>query len=245
MHALVFQSQDNGPQFTASEFAEFCELNGIRYVRVPYHPSSNGLEERAVQTFKKGLKKLSKGSVQDKFSRFLFLYRIMPQSTTGTSPAELLFGRPLQFRLYLLRPNLSQNVENKQQQQKLNHDKCAVERIFVEGEKVFVRSYSKVGKKWLPGIVLSVAQRSVKVKLTSGLVIHHHFDQIRKRTVEEPTVEPASECDSEAYTYVSVNSDESVVSETVASPAAPAAEQTPLIRRYPLRIRKAPDRLNL
>ena len=76
-------------------------------------------------------------------------------------------------------------------------------------------------------------------------MIHRHFDQIRKRTVEEPTVEPASECDSEAYTYISVNSDKSVVSETVASPVAPAAEQTPLTRRYPLRIRKAPDRLNL
>ena len=93
--------------------------------------------------------------------------------------------------------------------------------------------------------MLSVAQRSVKVKLTSGLVIHRHFDQIRKKTVKEPTVEPASECDSEAYTYISVNSDESVASETVASPAAPAAEQTSLTRRYPLRIRKVPDRLNL
>ena len=101
----------------------------------------------------------------------------MPQSTTGTSPAELLFGRPLQSRLHLLKP---QNVENKQEQQKLTHDKHAVERIFVEGEKVFVRDYSKFGKKWLPGKVLSVAQRSVKVKLTSGLVIHCHFYQICK-----------------------------------------------------------------
>ena len=237
---------DNGPQFTSSEFTKFYELNGIRHVRVPpYHPSSNGLTERAVQTFKKGFKKSSKGSVQDKISHFLFSYRIMPQSTTGTSPAELLFGRPLRSRLHLLKPNLSQNVENKQEQQKLSHDKCAVERIFVEGEKVFVRNYSKVGKKWLPGKVFSVAQRSVKVKLTSGLVIHRHFDQIRKRTVDEPTVEPASECDSKAYTYISVNSDESVVSETVTSPEASAAEPTPHTRRYPLRIRKAPDRLNL
>ena len=115
---------DNGPQFTSSEFAEFCHLNGIRHVRVPpYHPSSNGLAEHAVQTFKKGFKKMSEGSVQDKISRFLFSYRITPQTTTGTSPAELLMGRTLRSRLHLLAPNLSQSVENKQEQQKLSHDK--------------------------------------------------------------------------------------------------------------------------
>lgn len=81
---------------------------------------------------------------------------------------------------------------------KSGNDKRAVERNFVEGEKVFARNYSSVGKKWLPGKVISVAQRS-------GLVIHRHFDQIRKRTVDEPPVEPTSECDSEAYTYISVN----------------------------------------
>ena len=90
---------DNGPQFTSSEFTEFCHVNGIRHVRVPpYHPSSNGLAERAVQTFKKGFKKMSEGSVQDKISHFLFSYRITPQTTTGISPAELLLGRALRSR---------------------------------------------------------------------------------------------------------------------------------------------------
>lgn len=111
---------DNGPQFTSNEFTEFCYLNGIRHVHVPpYNPSSNGLAERVVQTFKKGFKKMSEGSIQDKISHFLVSYQIMPQTTTGTSPAELLFGRTLQSRLHLLKPNLSQNIENKQERQKL------------------------------------------------------------------------------------------------------------------------------
>ena len=236
---------DNGPQFTSSEFAEFCHLNGIRHVRVPpYHPSSNGLAKCAVQTFKKGFKKMSEGSVQDKISCFLFSYRITPQTTMGTSPADLLMGRTLRSRLHLLAPNLSQSVENKQEQQKLSHDKRAVERTFVDGEKAFARNYSSIGKKWLPGKVISVAQRSVKVKLTSGLVVHCHFDQIRKRIADEPPVESVSESHPKAYTYISVNSDKPV-SETVSSPEAPAVEQIPHYRRYPLRIRKAPDRLNL
>ena len=45
-----------------------------------------------------------------------------------------------------------------------------------------------------------IAQCCVKVKLTNGLVIHQ-FDQIRKRTVDKP----ASECNSEVYTYVHIS----------------------------------------
>ena len=51
---------DNGPQFAAAEFQEFCRLNGIGHIRVaPYQ--SNGLAERAVQVFKQGFHKSSMG----------------------------------------------------------------------------------------------------------------------------------------------------------------------------------------
>ena len=87
---------DNGPAFTSQEFASFIKANGNWHLTsVPYHPASNGLAERAVQTFKAVMKKLSTGSLEDKVMKVLFKYRITPQSTTGRSPSDLLFGRCL------------------------------------------------------------------------------------------------------------------------------------------------------
>ena len=47
---------DNAAYFASEEFAEFTRINGIQHTFVaPYHPSGNGLAERAVQTIKTGL----------------------------------------------------------------------------------------------------------------------------------------------------------------------------------------------
>ena len=105
---------DNGPQFIGMEFEQFCERNGIGHIKVaPYHPASNGLAERAVQTFKQGFQKYTEGTIEDRVARFLLHYRIFPHSTTGMSPAQLLFGRQLQTRLDAVRPSLEQRVEHR------------------------------------------------------------------------------------------------------------------------------------
>ena len=90
---------DNGTHFTGIEFQQFMAQNGIQHIKVtPYHPSSNGLAERAVQSFKDAMKKLSAtpANVQTKILQFLFRYHITPHATTGIVPAELLmYRRPL------------------------------------------------------------------------------------------------------------------------------------------------------
>ncbi|KAK6030808.1 integrase core domain protein, partial [Ostertagia ostertagi] len=46
---------DNGPQFIAREFKEYCIRRNIELIFIPpYHHNSNGEAERFVQTFKKG-----------------------------------------------------------------------------------------------------------------------------------------------------------------------------------------------
>ena len=120
---------DNGPVFASQEFTAFTKANGIRCITsVPYHPASNGLTERAVQTFKAAMKKLKQGLLEDRVMKFLFRYCITPQSTTGQSPSELLLGRHLCSHLDLLQPDLSSKVHQKQNYQKQTHDYHAQER---------------------------------------------------------------------------------------------------------------------
>ena len=92
---------DNGTPFTSTEFTEFTKRNGIRHMKTaPYHPSSNGLAERTVKTVKEGLKKCNDvGLLNCQLARLLFQYRITLHSTTGASPAELLFNRQIRSHL--------------------------------------------------------------------------------------------------------------------------------------------------
>ena len=84
---------DNGSIFTSDNFAKFVKQNGIEHIRTsPYHPALNGLAKRSVQTFKMGLKQVTEGLLQTRLNKFLFQYRLTPQTTTGLSPAELPFG---------------------------------------------------------------------------------------------------------------------------------------------------------
>ena len=102
---------DNGSSSVSAEFKQFLTKNSIHHIKsTPYHTSLNGLAKRAVQTVKQGLKKLREGSVKDRVARFLFEYRNTPQSTTGNSPAKLLFGRKLNTRFDQLKPDLFTTV---------------------------------------------------------------------------------------------------------------------------------------
>ena len=85
---------DNGACFTSSDFESFLQYNGVKHLTpAPYHPSSNGLAERAIQIVRKGQKKVKSGSVRSRLAKILLHYRIQPQETTGLTPAELLLKK--------------------------------------------------------------------------------------------------------------------------------------------------------
>ena len=48
---------DNAPQFISAEFSQFLKENQVKHICCAlYHPTSNGLAERFVQTLKRALK---------------------------------------------------------------------------------------------------------------------------------------------------------------------------------------------
>ena len=142
---------DNGSVFTSAIFQSFMDRNGIKHIcSAPYHLSTNGLAERAVQTFKQTLRQISGGSVKEKLAKFLFNYRITPYTSTGIAPAKLLMGRCLRSRLDLLKPDLSTNVENNQFKQKLAHDNNKPYRTF---NAVYVEDFTTEKQKWISGTI--------------------------------------------------------------------------------------------
>ena len=98
------------------------------------------------------------GSVETKIARFLFNYGMIPQGTTGSTPAELLMKRNLRPCLDLLMPDVSNRVFRAQEQQKTNHDLTAKDRQFIVGDHVMVHYHVH----FLIGCLLLLQNRMVQ-----------------------------------------------------------------------------------
>ena len=176
---------DNGTVFTSAEFEEYLKLNGIRHIRTaPYHPASNGQAERAVKIFKQHIKTNSGSTTPAELERFLFRYRLTPHTTTGVSPAELLFGRRPRSHLDLARPDLQREIQQKQLMQQAKRGGKA-EREFVVKSKVWAKVFDNSKTPWLPGVVQrSCGPKSYLVELLDGRVIRRHVDHLRERVAD-------------------------------------------------------------
>lgn len=87
---------DNGTSFTSNDMQNFLKANNIRHVTTaPYHPATNGLAERMVQTIKRKLNKMENLSWAVKIPNLSLALRSTPCVTTNKSPSELLMKRRL------------------------------------------------------------------------------------------------------------------------------------------------------
>lgn len=119
---------DNGPPFNSYDFKMFFKANGIEVLNSPpYHPESNGLAERAVQTSKNSFRKFvldtennfqkymldpnnKRRSLQMMIDNFHINYRNTPSTVTGFCPTELIFSYKPRTLIDLLRKDDNVNV---------------------------------------------------------------------------------------------------------------------------------------
>ncbi|XP_021359257.1 uncharacterized protein K02A2.6-like [Mizuhopecten yessoensis] len=245
---------DNGPQFTSAECAVFMEMNGIRHTTsAPYHPRTNGLAERFVQTFKQAMKasEYDSGTMQKKLSKFLLAYRTTPQSET---PASLLMGRTIETRLDLIKPNLSKSMSVANDQGLLESVSMQRVREFDVGNPVSVRDY-RGNHKWTPGVIASQSgPLSYQVQVAPGQCWRRHADQILGSC--SPSLRSPSLFGDDAPQVVETDISESVVSVPMDTSASQVQWDTgitlskvtpgvtPMLRRSK-RSKKTPERMDL
>ena len=162
---------DQGTAFLSKSLKQVYGVLGIKGIKTtPYHPQTDGLVERFNQTLKNMLRKFVAENAKD-WDRWLpyllFAYREVPQASTGFSPFELLFGRPVRGPLDVLkevwegpqtaetqsvlahvlkmREKMEQmtelvraNMEKSQTRQKTWYDQKARQRILVPGQDVLL-----------------------------------------------------------------------------------------------------------
>ena len=224
---------DNGATFKSDEFQQFLAQNQIRQIFVaPYHPSSNGQAERMVATTKQTLKRIIHGNWKVRLARFLFSQHVLPCTTTGKSPAELLMNRRLTTLLDRLHPDLNMEMKLKQSKQ-IDSDADKRLRTFEKEDPVYIKNYTE-GAPWIPAkIVETTGPVSYKAQsLTSGEISRRHVDQIRSRVPDEQSTVPP-DLPPDGNLSVSDTPPES----------SPPPSDSPVLRRSQ-RVRRAPGYLD-
>ena len=93
---------DGGPQFTSKQFKDFSQQWGFTHqMSSPYHPQSNGKIEATIKSMKKLIATSwdTRTLREDKLCHAILQYRNTPSRKDGLSPAQKLYGRPIQDTL--------------------------------------------------------------------------------------------------------------------------------------------------
>ena len=180
---------DNGAQFVAEEFYAFLTSNGIRHVQTaPYHPSSNGLAERAVQTVKGGVIKMN-GDLETRLQKHLMRYRLTPQATTGCSPSELMMKRQIRSKFDQLRPDLAGKIKSKQAQ--IKKTKGQSDRRVRLHDQVSVKNFASGPTRLFGSVKSEIGPTMFEVLLEDGRTVRRHLDHIRRCDGVRPELVPS------------------------------------------------------
>ena len=232
---------DNGPQFSSDTFEQYLKDQGIEHRKTtPLWPQANGEVERQNKSL---LKRMRIAQAEGKewkkeLRKYLVAYRSTPHTTTGVSPAELLFGRKMRTKLPELREeSIASEMRDRDGEMKAKAKQYADKRRNAQesdltpGDKVLVRQErrNKLSTPFAPEPydVISKNGNSVVIESPEGVQSMRNTTHVKK--YEEPSPSP----------------DETTLVPDDAAPAELEAEQekasSPIVSR-PSRVRKLPER---
>lgn len=162
---------------------------GIKHIKTsPFHPQSNGLAERFVDTFKRTYKKLRTiHDPQTAMNMFLQYYRSSPDST-GQAPAEKFLGRKIRTSLDMLTFNdelCRTRIETQAasaSKAKGNFDRRhgVREKKFHKGETVWTRDFRQQTHKWTKGKILRRIGNVLYEVQVGDVRWRRHANQLKK-----------------------------------------------------------------
>lgn len=170
----------------------------------------------------------------------------------------LFLRRRLRSRLDLVKPDVAATVERAQEGQRECRALVAKDRTFAVGDAVLVRDYRRGEEKWMPGQVTSQeGPVSYTVDVGAGVRWRRHTEQMQvgdhallvPTNLQQPALlNQSSTVSGRDSSPSSPEREDALCSDTVNPEQEVASTAEGLVesgRRYPLRVVKPPDRLNL
>jgi hypothetical protein len=198
---------DQGPQFTSKAFQDFAKQWGFSHVTSsPRYPQSNGKAEATVKSMKKIIRSAWRRQHLDenKQAQALLQYRNTPSRKDGLSPAQKLYGQPIQDTLPAHRRAFAQEWQRSTSiaEKQAHTTKETVETTYNSKARFLpeIRTGSMVAlqnhetKRWdIYGTIVDIGpHRRYFVKTQSGRVLVRNRRFLRRRIpLSLPTINPS------------------------------------------------------
>ena len=149
---------DNGPPFQSEILKTYFIDHGIQHIKItPRYPQANGTIERFMQIIGKTIKTahFNNSDWRKELQSLLLNYRALIHSTTGRSPAQLLFNRDIRTKLPSIQKVTSPFDQEVREKQRTSYEKTknrfdkkittSKENIEV-GDTVILKRHDRPGK---------------------------------------------------------------------------------------------------
>ena len=174
---------DNGSNLVSHEMEEFLDELGIKHKKtIPLRPRANGEVERENKSLLKAMCAAEGKPWQQELQKYFLAYRSTPHTTTGVSPAELLYGWKIRTKMPEFEGDEEEEKSGTTDQQARDHDaekkkrgaeaanKRAAEPDVAEGDKVLLlqRKQNKLSTKYDPDPYNVVSKKGELVVIERG-----------------------------------------------------------------------------